>query len=138
MTAPALFRQADIDRAVKAAIKTRGEVRMDLASGRIEVIPGAGPVATPARSYRGFVYAIRVRGFDMVKIGYSLDPSRRLRELQAGSGMAGGLEELLRLPGDRECEHVLHQHFEKYRLFGEWFRLEGSVLAWVNDPKAPI
>lgn len=80
----------------------------------------------------GFVYAIRVRGFDLVKIGYSTVPTRRFIQLENGSGMAGGLEMLARFHGGRTLERQLHDRFGDQRLFGEWFRLSGPVSDWIN------
>lgn len=88
----------------------------------------------------GFVYAIRVRGFDLVKIGYSTSPLRRFVQLEAGSGMVGGLDLLMRVPGTRRLERRLHERFSSQRLFGEWFQLSGPVFEWLalglaNDPQ---
>lgn len=80
----------------------------------------------------GFVYAIRVRGFDLVKIGYSTAPTRRFVQLEAGSGMVGGLDLILRVPGSRRLERRLHDRFAAQRLFGEWFQLSGPVSDWLD------
>lgn len=95
---------------------------------------GQHPALFRARSARtmGYVYAIRVIGFDLVKIGYSVDPKRRLAELSDGSGMTGGLDMLLNFPAKPAIERALHAKFKSERLFGEWFRLSGPVAAWLD------
>lgn len=87
-----------------------------------------------ARSDRniGYVYAVRVIGFDLVKIGYSLDPKQRLVQLENGSGMAGGLDTILTFPAKPMVERELHRKFAAERLFGEWFRLAGPVADWLE------
>jgi hypothetical protein len=80
----------------------------------------------------GYVYAIRVAGFDLVKIGYSLAPKRRLAELASGSGMADGLSMILSFPAKPAVERALHRKFDEARLFGEWFRLSGAIQDWLE------
>ncbi len=82
---------------------------------------------------QGFVYAIQVRGFDLVKIGFAASPSKRLIDLESGSGMQGGLVLLTSFPGDDALERLLHKHFAEQRLFGEWFRLSGAISLWLAD-----
>lgn len=88
-----------------------------------------------ARSRRtwGYVYAIRVIGFDLVKIGYSTDPKQRLAQLEAGAQMAGGLDMILSFPAKPAVERALHEKFGSSRLFGEWFRLSGDVAQWLEE-----
>lgn len=87
-----------------------------------------------ARSKRhsGYVYAVRVIGYDLVKIGYSLEPKRRLIDLENGSGMKGGLDMILSFPAKPTVERALHAKFKAERLFGEWFRLSGPVADWLE------
>lgn len=82
----------------------------------------------------GYVYVIGLRGFDLAKIGYSHRPEERLAALEAGSGMAGGLELLIRYRARRNIEGLLHRKFAEQRLFGEWFRLSGPVAEWISEP----
>lgn len=88
-----------------------------------------------ARSKRnlGYVYAVRIVGFDLVKIGYSADPKRRLLALERGSGMTGGLDMIMSFPAKPAVERALHKKFAASHMFGEWFRLSGEVEAWLDD-----
>lgn len=88
---------------------------------------------TRVRVPSGFLYAIRVRGFDLVKVGYSTDPARRLKELADGAQMGGGLELIGHVPGTQQHERNLHRQFARHRAFGEWFRLEGAVREWAQS-----
>lgn len=85
-----------------------------------------------SRLTKGYVYAIRVIGFDLVKIGYSNAPKRRLVELESGSGMTGGLDMILSFPAKPAVERQLHARFADQRLFGEWFRLGGPIEQWLE------
>jgi hypothetical protein len=72
------------------------------------------------------VYVVGIRGFNLVKIGFSRNVPRRLRELSSGSGMADGLVELFRMPGDTRLERDLHKRFAAQRLFGDWVAASGE------------
>jgi hypothetical protein len=77
----------------------------------------------------GFVYFIRMGPW--VKIGYSIDPDRRLRTLQTASPVR--LELLFSWPGPAEDEAYVQGLFGEYRAEGEWFRLEGRLADRVDD-----
>ncbi|MEU8617355.1 GIY-YIG nuclease family protein [Streptomyces sp. NPDC048623] len=65
------------------------------------------------------MYVIGPPGSGRVKIGTSVNPSKRLKELQTGN--PDRLEVLWTAPGGRELESALHQTFNAYRIEGEWF-----------------
>lgn len=58
-----------------------------------------------------------------IKIGFSKDPRKRIRELQTGSSrklaIMGWIESR-----DRSLESALHRKYEQHRLSGEWFSIE--------------
>lgn len=72
-----------------------------------------------ARRFRPYVYVIGSPGSGRVKIGFTTDAMRRLRDLQASSPV------LLRVlwfgNGTREIEERLHLRFHSCRTHGEWF-----------------
>lgn len=71
------------------------------------------------------IYFIRAKRH--LKIGYSKDPYKRLKELQTGNPIK--LEMLLVMEGGFETEKALHDYYSKYRTEGEWFELrKGSEL----------
>lgn len=65
------------------------------------------------------IYVIGERPTGIVKIGYSIEPTKRLKEIQAGNHRP--LQVLLALPGDRVTERALHQYFAARCVGGEWF-----------------
>lgn len=96
-------------------------------------------VATPPSPRRPqFVYLIQ--SSTRVKIGYSVDPQARMRDLQ--TARAGKLRLLRTYHGGRELENALHGHFAVYRMGGEWFemrddfvkRVDRFVAAWMQEP----
>lgn len=128
MTGRATFRQADVERALVTAAETGSVV--SIRNGVISIERYSAPAAPfvgPA------VFLVRVKGFDLVKIGFSTSVSRRIRELEAGAGMGGALIELRRIPGDTRLERKLHEQFAGQRLFGEWFRLSGPIEDWLAE-----
>lgn len=60
------------------------------------------------------------RGF--IKVGYSQDPTGRVKRLATGSGSQMKL--LACIEGTRDLETQLHRQFKPYRIKGEWFRAE--------------
>lgn len=65
------------------------------------------------------IYVIGEQSTGIVKIGYSAEPVKRLKEIQAGNHRP--LQVLLAVPGDRGTERTLHQHFAGRCVGGEWF-----------------
>lgn len=85
-----------------------------------------------------FVYVVKAfheKEFVQVKVGWAVNVSRRLAELQTGSPVE------LRLIGEiacrskqhaRELERTIHRMFVKQRRRGEWFRLSQKHLAMLE------
>ena len=75
-----------------------------------------------------YLYAIRDTHTGYIKIGYSINPHDRLRELQTGSG--GKLElvhsERVADSSARLLEQSLHRELNPYRVRGEWFCIAES------------
>jgi len=65
----------------------------------------------------GFVYMLYSRG--LIKIGFSVQPHERFRQLRSMSVAPMSLIWLGH--GTRRNEAALHQHFSEYRKKGEWF-----------------
>lgn len=78
------------------------------------------------------VYFIADTIKDVVKIGFSKDPRKRLRQLQTSN--SNTLVLLGYIDGDRDMETHLHILFEKYKLSGEWFSLDKDnvILDYIN------
>lgn len=73
------------------------------------------------------IYFIRAVGVDgPVKIGLTVEPVHRLRELQTGHAEELGLVRLIE--GGRPQERWLHKHYAGSRVRGEWFRFHHSML----------
>lgn len=66
-----------------------------------------------------FIYAIINRHDNVVKIGFSSDPQKRLSQLQIGT--VHPLEILMTFAADSTVEREIHNKLAKYRRSGEWF-----------------
>lgn len=85
----------------------------------------------------GHVYAI---GADTgaVKLGFSIHPEKRVKEIQHMSPIALRLLATLWVPDMREAERLLHEKYAHRRMWGEWFdithseAIEGLLLLCVN------
>lgn len=67
----------------------------------------------------------------LLKIGKSVNPDTRMNHLSTGAATKPNL--LLVIDGD--IEKKLHKRFSKLRVFGEWFRDDGSISAFIADQK---
>lgn len=77
------------------------------------------PAVPAAYRKRGFVYAIRDDAAQAVKIGFTGNPMRRLKQLQTAS--ATPLRMLCIFENVQALEASLHQSFASRRMCGEWF-----------------
>lgn len=82
------------------------------------------------RSHR--VYFIQAgepdaQGFAHVKIGFTTDVEKRLRQLQTAS--PAPLKVVARVIGTRAIEAFFHRMFAHRRVGGEWFRLRSDDIA---------
>lgn len=73
-----------------------------------------------------------VQAGDTVKIGYSADVSKRMSQLQTGSGFPLRLLLMIEHDNPRELEQKLHEEFCAHRLEGEWFRLDQKIKDFIE------
>ena len=72
------------------------------------------------------VYFIQAGDGGPIKIGFAIDPKRRLRSLQDGA--ADGLRLLGTKAGSKKDERLLHQKYKTERIRGEWFCATQSII----------
>lgn len=77
----------------------------------------------------GWCYLYVIAGDDAVKIGRTLNPVVRMRELQTGHDTK--LQLLAAVPVHASLEALVHRHFAHLRRAGEWFQLTDEVAAFV-------
>lgn len=88
---------------------------------------------------KGFVYFItepdsltnRIHSIEPVKIGWAIDPDKRLSALRTGCPFELAVEARLRAE-DRIVEKILHREFRDDALRGEWFRPSRAIRAFVG------
>jgi hypothetical protein len=73
-------------------------------------------------SRRSYVYFIQAYGGGPVKIGWTYNPERRLKDLQSASPYKLVIRKIV--SGTQRLEHYLHQRYESNRLEGEWFEVQ--------------
>ena len=77
------------------------------------------------------IYFIQSGYFGPIKIGFTaVNAERRLNALQTATWEK--LELLGIIPGKRDFEHQLHQHFKNYVIRGEWFWPVSPLIAYIN------
>jgi hypothetical protein len=70
------------------------------------------------------VYFIKAETYGAIKVGSSVDPIKRLTELQVSS--PDDLELLGVVSGGINIEKRFHRLFRKQHLRGEWYKIEGT------------
>lgn len=79
--------------------------------------------------YSGFIYFVQMERIGPIKIGYSKNPSTRLRELQGGNPYK--LRTIYITPGSQSDERGIHNgmalHAPDLSLTGEWY-LPGEII----------
>jgi hypothetical protein len=78
-----------------------------------------------------YVYFIADLEKDVVKIGISKNPKKRLKQLQTSN--SNRLALLGFIEGNLDKERYLQTYFRKYWLSGEWFKLNDFVLDYINS-----
>jgi hypothetical protein len=86
-----------------------------------------------AHKDKRFIYFIRCRELQAIKIGHSRNPRVRLMEFQTAHPYP--LELLLAMPGDPDVEIDLHRQFEHLRLTGEWFHEDLELKCYIDEIK---
>jgi hypothetical protein len=79
----------------------------------------------------GYVYFIKCK--NKVKIGYSTNIKRRIKELATGNGEK--LELIYSIPGSKDTEWSLHNYFSFQHICGEWFELYPEIQMWIDYDK---
>lgn len=86
---------------------------------------------------QGFVYIIQIRDDGPFKIGWALDPQKRLAELQTACPYKLVLRHVR--SGDKALEGQLHRQLASQRLSGEWFAPEEETLpASLAEARSPM
>jgi hypothetical protein len=85
---------------------------------------------TISRFRQSVVYVVRRASDGAIKIGWTSDTERRLRELRRDERSPIAL--LAAMPGDKPDELALQARFESTRLEGEWFSPSEELLAFVD------
>ncbi len=82
------------------------------------------------RTRPGHVYFLKNGRRKLIKIGFSSDHVSRIQNIQ--SSTPDHVKLLATLPGNRALEAELHKRFAKYRVQGEWFRVEGALADYLE------
>ena len=76
------------------------------------------------------VYFIRNPITRSIKIGFSIDPDRRIKDLQTASESELIIEAVL--PGTLSTEQYLHQRWEHLHVRGEWYKSDPDLEDFVD------
>ncbi len=78
--------------------------------------------------YYGYVYIIgRADRKPPFKVGYSTDPTRRIKDIQVASPVDLKLHYVAHLRAKtRKCERLIHKELERFKTRGEWFDVDAD------------
>lgn len=85
----------------------------------------------PSAPLPTWVYFVFATPDGPVKIGASIDPVRRLKELRRYASPAACL--LGVVPGGYAQEHALHQRFQHLHAYGEWFNAAPELSDYIRE-----
>ena len=79
----------------------------------------------------GWVYFIQAQPSGLVKVGFSVNPERRLRQLQTGSPEKLTMLHCWRVASAVQ-EKATHEAFKGFRVAGEWFKPDAALLGFIE------
>lgn len=103
------------------------DARMTATLTGMQVSPAAIALSRCGHAGTANTYIARNTESGLLKIGKSINPRQRMLSLQTG---AGSIPELL-LVIEGDSERKLHRRFDRLRVFGEWFRDDGTISAFI-------
>lgn len=80
-----------------------------------------------------YLYLIFNKRKNLVKIGRSYNVERRVMELYRTENDHCGLKVLFKLPCQGHTELETHEKFKKFRVKGEWFNYDESIIKFFED-----
>ena len=80
----------------------------------------------------GFVYVVQSIKLGYIKIGKSVRPDMRFKELRKEYGFDFTIENVIPCSDMNWAELYLHRHMEEYRIGGEWFFASYEMLDWLE------
>lgn len=94
------------------------------------------PLAYERGRYKLPVFPVNGRVYfaacgDLIKIGFSKKPRKRLQSLRSGSPF--DLKIIAAMPGSLQLERHLHERFKKLRERGEWFHADPKLLRFIKE-----
>lgn len=78
-----------------------------------------------------YVYFIVSNQFNFCKIGFSANPTSRLKEIQTGCPFDLSIAGIIK--GSKKREKEFHEMFKEYRTHGEWFKTNGKLGYFLAD-----
>jgi hypothetical protein len=83
-----------------------------------------------------FVYFCVAAQENEVKIGYSVNPTRRRLSLE--STRHANLELFATIKGGAGIERKMHKRFAEYRIHGEWFEASPELMAFIYSLRMDV
>jgi hypothetical protein len=121
-------------RLLRACVFVRRSGREDLIRAVMDGEMAAVTAASLAVSdveVREFVYFCSGKTTGLIKIGWTFDPVRRVKDIQRMS--PDRLQMIGFIPGSRELEKMIHEYLSKFRVHNEWFDPQPPVVSLIQD-----
>lgn len=72
----------------------------------------------------GYIYILKLKGFDIYKIGVSSNPERRINDIDSANPFGVKVLCLLYFKNAYELEECIHDSFKRKALRKEWFKFD--------------
>jgi hypothetical protein len=79
----------------------------------------------------GNIYFIQGEKTKNIKIGFTMDLDNRIRQHQGSSGETLNL--IGQTEGKQSLEAEIQRKFKKYKVHGEWFKPDDSLIQFINS-----
>lgn len=89
------------------------------------------PENTRKRRRQSYVYFLQAEGDGLIKIGRTINPDKRVRELQTLA--PSPLKLLALVEGGKDREREIHEMFVDARSHGEWFEPTPQLLRFIQN-----
>ncbi len=113
---------------IKKSIEAAGLVNL---SAQSVLITSLYNIDNDGRRPRVKTYLAKNSTNGLIKIGKSINPISRIKQLETGSGAKLIVLAVI----DDDIESKLHRQFEKFRKHGEWFFDDGSLSKFISELK---
>lgn len=101
--------------------------------GQSELMTKNARKSNSKRNPDGYIYIVKLRGFDIYKIGVSGNVKRRVFDIDSHSPFGVDLLDSFYFKDVYNIEEMIHDNLEKHKFRKEWFKMESEHLSIITE-----